>query len=168
LHRVGRVLSFFSSRRNLDSPTPLAANDCAPPPHPLVCGGKGTLACGRGVGGVTIPTRGHTLWCSINIYKYIVLNSYVLTVLVGRKGVFYLYKWLLPAFKAPRGVGGGSAPCGAYSYLLNLRNLALLVHHAIFAGILHCYKNIRRFICNIFALKLLVSIFTKEYQKKDS
>jgi hypothetical protein len=31
-HRVGRVLSFFSSRRNWDSPTPLAAGECAPPP----------------------------------------------------------------------------------------------------------------------------------------
>jgi hypothetical protein len=26
------VLSFFSSRRNWDSPTPLAAGECAPPP----------------------------------------------------------------------------------------------------------------------------------------
>ncbi len=79
--------------------------------------------------------------------------------------------------------GGGSAPCGAYSFLLNLRNLALLVHHAIFAGILHYYENIRRLleivnasgyhswhvianpliICNRFALKLFVSIFTKEF-----
>jgi len=31
-HRVGRVLSFFSSRRNWDSPTPLSAGECAPPP----------------------------------------------------------------------------------------------------------------------------------------
>ncbi len=68
-HRVGRVLSLFSSRRNLNSPTPLAAGECAPrapPPHPLVRG-EGTLACGRGVGGVPIPTRRHTLWCSVNI-----------------------------------------------------------------------------------------------------
>jgi hypothetical protein len=28
---------------------------------------EGTLACGRGAGGVPVPTRGHTLWCS----KYI-------------------------------------------------------------------------------------------------
>jgi hypothetical protein len=27
-HRVGRVLSFLSSRRNWDSPTPLAAGEC--------------------------------------------------------------------------------------------------------------------------------------------
>jgi hypothetical protein len=36
------------------------------PPHPLVRG-EGTLDCGRGVGGVPIPTRGHTLWRSIYI-----------------------------------------------------------------------------------------------------
>jgi hypothetical protein len=30
-HRVGRVLGFFSSRRNWDSPTPLAAGGCGPP-----------------------------------------------------------------------------------------------------------------------------------------
>ncbi len=55
------MLSFFSSRRNWDSPTPLAAGECAP--HPLVRGGReGKLACGRGVGGLPIPTRGHTLW----------------------------------------------------------------------------------------------------------
>jgi hypothetical protein len=31
-HRVGRVLSFFSSRQNWESPTPLAAGECLPPP----------------------------------------------------------------------------------------------------------------------------------------
>jgi hypothetical protein len=36
-------------------------------PHPLVGGREGTLACGRGVGGVPISTRGHTLWCFIYI-----------------------------------------------------------------------------------------------------
>ncbi len=35
----------FSSRWNWDSPTPLAAGECAPPP-PLWSGGEGTLACG--------------------------------------------------------------------------------------------------------------------------
>ncbi len=33
LHRVGRVLSFFSSRRNWDSPNPAPAGECAPPPR---------------------------------------------------------------------------------------------------------------------------------------
>ncbi len=40
-HRVGRVLSFFSCRRNWDSPTPLAAGECAPPP---VMGGGAALS----------------------------------------------------------------------------------------------------------------------------
>jgi hypothetical protein len=30
-HRVGRVVSFFSSRRNWDSPNPSPAGECAPP-----------------------------------------------------------------------------------------------------------------------------------------
>ncbi len=54
----------FSSRRNWDSPNPSPASECAP--HPLVQAG-GTLACGRGVGEVQIPTRGHTLWYSVYI-----------------------------------------------------------------------------------------------------
>ncbi len=49
MHRVGRVLSFFSSRWNWDSPLP-------------------SLACGSGGGGVPIPTRGQTPWCSICTY----------------------------------------------------------------------------------------------------
>jgi hypothetical protein len=40
LHQsVGRVLSFFSGRRNWDSPTPSAVGECAPPP--LLPGGGG-------------------------------------------------------------------------------------------------------------------------------
>jgi hypothetical protein len=57
------VLSFFSSRRNWDSPTPPSAGECVPSWFM----GEGKLACGRGVGGVPIPTRGHTLWYSIYI-----------------------------------------------------------------------------------------------------
>jgi len=45
-HRVGRVLSFFSSRRNWNSPTPSHAGEC---------------------GGVPIPPRGLTLWYSMYI-----------------------------------------------------------------------------------------------------
>jgi hypothetical protein len=67
-HRVGRVLSFFSSRRNRDSPNPSHAGECSP--SPLVrWGGAHSLATGeRGGGRVPIPTRGHTLWYTINIY----------------------------------------------------------------------------------------------------
>ncbi len=45
-----------------------------PNPHSrrrVLVGGKGTLACGRGVGGVPIPTKGHTLWCSVYISTYL-------------------------------------------------------------------------------------------------
>ena len=59
-HRVGRVLSFFSSRRNWDSLNPSPAGECAPP-------SRDTLAGERGVGGVPIPARGHTLWYSLYI-----------------------------------------------------------------------------------------------------
>ena len=47
----------FSSRRKWDSTTPL------PPAVPGEGGTRGgTLACGRGGGGVPIPTRGQTLY----------------------------------------------------------------------------------------------------------
>jgi hypothetical protein len=62
-HRVGRVQSLFSSRRNWDSPTPSCRRWVCPP----LWSGGGTLACERRVGGVPIPTRGHTLWCSLYI-----------------------------------------------------------------------------------------------------
>ncbi len=56
----------FSNRWNWDSLNPLAAGECAPPT--LWSGeGEGTLACGLRGGGVPIPTRGHTLRCSIYI-----------------------------------------------------------------------------------------------------
>jgi hypothetical protein len=45
------------------------------PPHPQASvaspfgsGGRGTLACCRGGGGVSIPTRGHTLWLWYSVY----------------------------------------------------------------------------------------------------
>ncbi len=39
-HRVDRVVSFFSSRRNWDSPNPSPAGECAPPPPPPGSGGR--------------------------------------------------------------------------------------------------------------------------------
>jgi hypothetical protein len=65
LHRIGRVLSFFSSRLNWDSPNLSPAGECAP--CPFGSGGRGTLDGERGGGRVPIPTRGHTLWYSIFI-----------------------------------------------------------------------------------------------------
>ena len=66
-HRVGRLLSIFSSRRNWDSPNPSPAGECVPPP--FGSGGRGTLAGERGgaYGRVPIPTRGHTLWHSLYV-----------------------------------------------------------------------------------------------------
>ncbi len=68
-HRVGSVLSFFSSRRNWGSPKPSPA-----PPFGSGGEGHGTLAGERGVGRVPIPTRAHhTPWysvlCDLNSYK---------------------------------------------------------------------------------------------------
>jgi hypothetical protein len=70
---IGRVLSFFSSRRNWESSNPSPASEYAPPPG---SGGRGTLAGERGFGGVPIPTRGHTrMLYSLYIYTYFVTKS---------------------------------------------------------------------------------------------
>jgi hypothetical protein len=67
-HRVGRVLSFFSSCRNWDSPTPYPQASVPTPPFGWGAGeGGGTLAYERGVGGIPIPTREHTQWYSVYI-----------------------------------------------------------------------------------------------------
>ncbi len=47
-HRVGRVLSFFSGRRNLDYPNPSPTGECAP--HPLVQGRGAHSLAGDGLG----------------------------------------------------------------------------------------------------------------------
>jgi hypothetical protein len=47
-HKIGRVLSFFFSRQNWDSPTPSPAGECAPPPW---SGGGAHSLAGEGVGG---------------------------------------------------------------------------------------------------------------------
>jgi hypothetical protein len=49
IHRVGRVLSFFSSRQNWDSPNPSPAGECAPPP-PQVLGGRVHSMAREGLG----------------------------------------------------------------------------------------------------------------------
>jgi hypothetical protein len=71
-HKVGRVLSFFSRRRNWDSPNPSPAGVCAPPP-PLWFRGRGTPAGERGWDSVTICTLwfkptvvGDYLWLTVN------------------------------------------------------------------------------------------------------
>ncbi len=60
------MLSFFSSRRNWDSPNPSSAGEYAPPPFGT--GKRGTLAGERGGGRVPIATRGHTMWYSVDTY----------------------------------------------------------------------------------------------------
>ncbi len=58
------MLGFFSSRPNWDSPTPLPAGVCAPPPFGSRGGGGGTHSlAGEGKGGPN-STRGQTLWYS--------------------------------------------------------------------------------------------------------
>ncbi len=73
---VGRVLSFFSNRRNWDSPNPSPAGECAPPP-PLVPGGGAHSLAREGVGESqfrrgdihygTLYIHVHTLWCFASI-----------------------------------------------------------------------------------------------------
>jgi hypothetical protein len=69
-HRVGRVLSFFSSRRNWDSPTPLAAGECAPPP-PFGPGGREHSPAAKGVG--ESQFRRVTYTVVLYVYKYFVI-----------------------------------------------------------------------------------------------
>ncbi len=81
-HRVGRVLSFFSSRRNWNSTNPSPAGECAPP----FSGGRGTLACGKGVGESQFRRGGHTQWYSL--YSIYVL-TYVTVIPLERDAARY-------------------------------------------------------------------------------
>jgi hypothetical protein len=75
VHRVGRVLSFFSTRWNWDSPTPLAAGECAPPPPTLWSGGGGHTR---------LRERG---WGSPNSDEGTFTVVLFCTLWVGRKGL---------------------------------------------------------------------------------
>jgi hypothetical protein len=55
----------FSSRRNWDSPNPLPAGECAPPP--LVPGGEAYSQAREGVEESQFRRRGHKLWYSVYI-----------------------------------------------------------------------------------------------------
>jgi hypothetical protein len=67
-HRVSGVLSFFSSRRNWDSPNPSPAGECAPTPFGSGRGGgRGTLAGERGWESPDFDEGTYTLWYSVNI-----------------------------------------------------------------------------------------------------
>ncbi len=63
LHRVGRMLSFFSSRLNWDSPPPEPQVSVSP--HPLIRGGRAHSLTGEGLGESQF-WRGD-IWCSIFI-----------------------------------------------------------------------------------------------------
>jgi hypothetical protein len=70
--RQSAKLFLQSSELGLHSTTPLAAGVCAP--LPFGPGGRAHSLAGEGLGGgVPIPTRGHTLWCSI--LKYFVFDG---------------------------------------------------------------------------------------------
>jgi hypothetical protein len=81
-HRIGRVISFFSSRRNWDSPNPSPAGESATRGSRV----RGTLAGERGVGRLPIPTRGHTLF----IYTYFVGSTKEDTKCLSYMTVFHL------------------------------------------------------------------------------
>ncbi len=66
-----------SQSRNWDSPNPSPAGGCAPP---FGSGGE------RGGGRVPIPTRGHTLWYSVNI-STLCPDWRALKVLIKRKSL---------------------------------------------------------------------------------
>jgi hypothetical protein len=68
-HRVGRVLSFFSSRQNWDSPNPSPAGECALPPR-FGSGGRGTLP-GERRGGESQFQRGD-IHCG-NLYTHFLM-----------------------------------------------------------------------------------------------
>ncbi len=73
-HREGRVLSFFSSRRNWDCPNPSTAAACAPPPPPLrLVPGGGALSLAREGVGESQFRRGN-MHCG-TLYIYVLCAS---------------------------------------------------------------------------------------------
>ncbi len=71
---VGRVLSFFSSRRNWDSLNPLPA-ESVPPPPPLVPGGGATLVSERGMGESQFQRGDIHCGTQYKVCKYFVLDT---------------------------------------------------------------------------------------------
>jgi hypothetical protein len=89
-HRVGRVLSLFSSRWNWDSPNPSPAGECAPPPPP----GSGvwdTFAGERKVGRVTNSDVGiYTVALFRYTYSVLFQVKRTMTTLQIRPSIFGL------------------------------------------------------------------------------
>ncbi len=87
---IGRVLSFFSSRRNWDSANPLPAGECAPPP-PVLGGGAHSLARERL--GRSQFRRGDIHCGTLYIYAYFVfiINQKIYAADVYKLCLFNLY-----------------------------------------------------------------------------
>ncbi len=78
IHRqnVDRVLGFFFSRPNWDTPTPSPAGDYVLPSFGWGGGGGDTHSLRERGWGVPIPTRGQTLW----YFRYLPIHVYALCV----------------------------------------------------------------------------------------
>jgi hypothetical protein len=109
-NRVGRVLSFFSSRRNWDSPTPNPAGESPPP---LVRGGGHTRLRERGEG-VPIQTRRQTLW-----------NSRFICTL-WRRDTFFPLLWIVTHHDWYKGRGGDLRLC-----IFNLRLRSIFIFSCV-------------------------------------
>ncbi len=85
-HRVGRMLSFFSSRRNWP-PTPLAAGECAPQPF----GPGGGAHCLRERGWGSPNSDEGTYTVVLYIYKYFVhaIHSSFYWRILKKKTILY-------------------------------------------------------------------------------
>ncbi len=56
-------------------------------------------------------------------HKFDMVRLYRTPIPVGRRGVFYSFKWFLPAFAALREAGGGQHPVGPQYQLITVRKL---------------------------------------------
>jgi hypothetical protein len=79
-HRVGKVPSFFSSRRNWDYPNPSPAGECAPPP--LWYRGRAHSLASEGGGDIC------TLWYSV--YIIILSGLYIHTAATGQDSTCHI------------------------------------------------------------------------------
>jgi hypothetical protein len=76
-HTVDRMLSFFSSRRNWDSPNPSTAGECALPP---VLGGGAHSLAREGLGDSQFR-RGDIHWRTLYIGTYFVVQTHYTNLL---------------------------------------------------------------------------------------
>jgi hypothetical protein len=116
--RVYRVLSFFSSCRNWDSPTPLTLRRLCTP-HPFVPGGEAQSLTGGG--GRSQFLRGDRHCGSLDIYMYCICDPALLKILTDQPGAGVLdepYSQLSPlsgvAAQARQSIGHRLEPCLSY------------------------------------------------------